>query len=119
MVSERQAGFESKTDAVGSEGTEEILAIVVLSMEMLMPGCTARIVLRLVCGLRIGNAPMVVVRLLSHRPSSQVSASMDRPKVGVCCKTRKPSESSSRECSCKVVRRPLYRTDADKFLGNA
>ena len=30
MVSERQAAFASKTDAVGSEGIEEILAMVVL-----------------------------------------------------------------------------------------
>ena len=35
MVSERQAGFEYRTDAVGSEGAVEILAATVLSMEML------------------------------------------------------------------------------------
>ena len=36
MVSEHQAGFASKTDAVGSEGIEELWAIVVPSMEILM-----------------------------------------------------------------------------------
>ena len=35
MVSERQAGFEYRTDAVGSEGAVEILAATVLSMEKL------------------------------------------------------------------------------------
>ena len=35
MVSERQAGSEYRTDAVGSEGAVEILAATVLSMEML------------------------------------------------------------------------------------
>ena len=34
MVSERQAGFTSKTDAVGSEGIEEFWAMVVPSMEI-------------------------------------------------------------------------------------
>lgn len=36
MVSERQAGFASKTDAVGSEGIEEFWAMVVPSMEILI-----------------------------------------------------------------------------------
>ena len=36
MVSERQAGFASKTDAVGSDGIEELSAMVVPSMEILM-----------------------------------------------------------------------------------
>lgn len=35
MVSERQAGSEYRTDAVGSEGAVEILAATVLSMKML------------------------------------------------------------------------------------
>ena len=36
LVSERQAGFASKTDAVGSEGIEELCALVVMSTEILM-----------------------------------------------------------------------------------
>ena len=52
MVSELQACFASKTDAVGSEGIEELWAMVVPSMA----GCTAKIVLRLASGLAVGNA---------------------------------------------------------------
>lgn len=36
MVSERQSGLEPKTDPVDSEGVVEMLAEMVLSMEMLL-----------------------------------------------------------------------------------
>ena len=91
MVSERQAGFEPRTDAVGSEGAVEMLAVTVRSMEMLSLAAQQR----LCCGWHVGRetvtyAPMVVAKFLNQRPSSQASASMSRPKVGVCCKTREP-----------------------------
>ena len=51
MVSERQSGFESRTDAVGSEGVAERLAIMVLSMEMILLGSQQKVR----CGWHVGR----------------------------------------------------------------
>lgn len=104
MVSERQSGFESRTDNAGSEGAVEMLAVTVLSMEMLLLAAQQRVC----CGWHAGretvtHASMVLLRLLSQRPSSFGPVSMSRLEIGACCKTRKPSELSSRGCSCRMV----------------
>ena len=38
-----------------------------------------------------------------NRCSSQASATMSRIKFGDCCKTMEPSESSSKDCLCRMV----------------
>lgn len=111
MVSERQSVFESRTDAVGSEGAVELLAVMVLSMEMLLLATQQRVC----CGWHAGRetatyASMVVVRVLSQWPSSQASASMSRFKVGVCYKTSERSETWSRDCSCRRVETSCRQT---------
>lgn len=51
MVSERQSGFESRTDNAGSEGAVEMLAVTVLSMEMLLLAAQQRVC----CGWHAGR----------------------------------------------------------------
>ena len=113
MVSERQSGLEPKTDPVDSEGVVEMLAEMVLSMEMLLLA-----VQHLVCcswhegRTTVSYAPMIAIRLWSQPSSSQASASMSRPKAGVCCKTRGPWRSSGRDCSYRMVKTLCSQLDA-------
>ena len=103
MVSERQAGFESKTDAVGSEGIEDISAIVVLSMKTLRLAAQQNVC----CDWYVGWES---VMLQSWWLGSWVIGPLRRSqprwidlKLEFAVRQRESSESSSRECSCKMV----------------